>query len=349
METALQDIRDPGDGTQPNRIPQEKIEEFTQMIDQLIKVRVAGDSPLTESFVLELLDYAEASLLDDCTLIDLKPPIIVCGDIHGDYATLLRIFSTQGWPPTRRYLFLGDYVDRGILSLEVITLLLLFKTLYPKDFYILRGNHEAMSVNRIYGFKREVSTLRFTKVLWYRFQSTFNCLPLAALIENKIFCVHGGISFRLKSLQQIRILKRPINLPNDGFLLDLLWADPSQEGRGFEPNEMRNASFTFSESTLRHWLECMGLQMLVRAHEVVPEGFEVSWDGKLITVFSCPNYTSGNKAAVMNISKQMKVTFTAGSSSCPRGSALTVFLFQKYQGKRPAKGRAAGRPRGGHK
>ena len=150
------------------------------------------------------------------------------GDIHGQYYDLLRLFEYGGFPPEANYLFLGDYVDRGKHSLEVICLLLSYKIKYPENFFLLRGNHESASINRIYGFYDECTIYNFNKriiiigrrrysiKLWKTFTECFNCLPVAALIDEKILCMHGGLSPELSNLDQIKRIMRPTDVPDSG-------------------------------------------------------------------------------------------------------------------------------------
>ncbi|KAH1020556.1 hypothetical protein HUJ04_010189 [Dendroctonus ponderosae] len=135
------------------------------------------------------------------------------GDIHGQYTDLLRLFEYGGFPPEANYLFLGDYVDRGKQSLETICLLLAYKIKYPENFFLLRGNHECASINRIYGFYDECKR-RFNIKLWKTFTDCFNCLPIAAIIDEKIFCCHGGLSPDLQGMEQIRHIMRPTDVPD---------------------------------------------------------------------------------------------------------------------------------------
>lgn len=176
----------------------------------------------------------------------------ITGDIHGQYYDLLRLFEYGAFPPESNYLFLGDYVDRGKQSLETICLLLAYKIKYPENFFLLRGNHECASINRIYGFYDECKyhityyivftlTLRFLPnlyvflgkrrysiKLWKTFTDCFNCLPVAAIIDEKIFCCHGGLGPDLQSMEQIRRIMRPTDVPDQGLLCDLLWSDPDK-------------------------------------------------------------------------------------------------------------------------
>ena len=158
------------------------------------------------------------------------------GDIHGEYSDLLRLFEYGGFPPEANYLFLGDYVDRGKQSLETICLLLAFKIKYPENFFILRGNRECASINQIYGFFDECKR-RFNGRPWKVFTDCFNCLPVAALIDDKILCMHGGLSPNLSNLDQIKSLTRPTDVPDTGLLCDLLWSDPGREVQGWGMNE----------------------------------------------------------------------------------------------------------------
>ena len=148
-------------------------------------------------------------------LLELESPLNICGDIHGQYFDLLRLFEYGGYPGYVNYLFLGDYVDRGKYSLEAISLLFAYKIKFPENFFLLRGNHESENINKIYGFYDECKK-RYSIKLWKKFADTFNQLPVAAVIDDKIFCMHGGISPELKDLDQIRNIVRPTEIPEEG-------------------------------------------------------------------------------------------------------------------------------------
>uniref|UniRef100_A0A8C5MRR0 Serine/threonine-protein phosphatase n=1 Tax=Leptobrachium leishanense TaxID=445787 RepID=A0A8C5MRR0_9ANUR len=172
---------------------------------------------MTEAEVRGLCIKSREIFLSQPILLELEAPLKICGDIHGQYTDLLRLFEYGGFPPEANYLFLGDYVDRGKQSLETICLLLAYKIKYPENFFLLRGNHECASINRIYGFYDECKR-RFNIKLWKTFTDCFNCLPIAAIVDEKIFCCHGGLSPDLQSMEQIRRIMRPTDVPDTGVL-----------------------------------------------------------------------------------------------------------------------------------
>ncbi|AQK91454.1 Serine/threonine-protein phosphatase [Zea mays] len=189
------------------------------------------------------------------------------GDIHGQFVDLLRLFDLGGYPPTSTYIFLGDYVDRGKQSLETICLLLAYKLKYPDNIYLLRGNHEDAKINRVYGFYDECKR-RFNVRLWKIFCDCFNCLPMAALIDDKILCMHGGLSPELTSLDQIKDIERPTEIPDYGLLCDLLWSDPSHDTEGWGESD-RGVSCTFGADKLVEFLEKNDLDLVCRAHQIL--------------------------------------------------------------------------------
>merc|ERR1719356_2274837 len=195
-----------------------------ETIQQLLGVkgtRPGKEVDLKEESVRNLCFKSRSLFMTQPMFLELEPPIKIVGDIHGQYYDLLRLFEYGGYPPDANYLFLGDYVDRGKQSIESICLLLAYKIKYTENFFILRGNHECASINRIYGFYDECKR-RYTPRLWKRFTDCFNCLPVAAIVAEKIFCMHGGLSPELKAFDQIKKLARPTDVPDTGLLCDLL-------------------------------------------------------------------------------------------------------------------------------
>ena len=205
---------------------------------------------------------------------------------------------------------MGDYVDRGKQSIECICLLLSYKIKYDENFFLLRGNHEFGSINRIYGFFDECKR-RYNVKLWKSFVDLFNCLPIAASIDDKILLVHGGLSPELKKVEQLQKIVRPTDIPEDGLLCDILWSDPDINVKGdWGPND-RGVSVTFSQKVLEKFLESNNLDLLCRAHQVVEEGYEFFGDRQLVTVFSAPNYCGefDNSGAIMDVDEDLMCSF----------------------------------------
>ncbi|QHO23776.1 Serine/threonine-protein phosphatase [Arachis hypogaea] len=237
------------------------------IISRLLDVRgrPGKQVQLSEAEIKQLCVVSKNIFLRQPNLLELEAPIKICGDVHGQYPDLLRLFEHGGFPPRSNYLFLGDYVDRGKQSLETICLLLAYKIKYPENFFLLRGNHECSSISRIYGFYDECKR-RFNVRMWKTFTDCFNCLPLAALIDDKIICMHGGLSPDLRNLNQIRSLPRPTEVPETGLLCDLLWSDPCGDIEGWGANE-RGVSYTFGADRVTQFLEKHDLDLICRAHQ----------------------------------------------------------------------------------
>ncbi|XP_026661149.2 serine/threonine-protein phosphatase PP1-like isoform X2 [Phoenix dactylifera] len=264
---------------------------------------------LTEAEIRQLCVASKEIFLSQPNLLELEAPIKICGDIHGQYSDLLRLFEYGGFPPAANYLFLGDYVDRGKQSIETICLLLAYKIKYRENFFLLRGNHECASINRIYGFYDECKR-RFNVRLWKVFTDCFNCLPVAALIDEKILCMHGGLSPDLKNLDQIRNIARPVDVPDQGLLCDLLWADPDKDIEGWGEND-RGVSYTFGPDRVSELLQKQDLDLICRAHQVVEDGYEFFAKRQLVTIFSAPNYCGefDNAGAMMSVDDTLTCSF----------------------------------------
>ncbi|KAM3727420.1 Serine/threonine-protein phosphatase PP1 isozyme [Dirofilaria immitis] len=244
--------------------------------------------------ICEMIETARVLFSSEGALIDISIPLIVVGDIHGQYADLQRIFAAVGQPGRTRFLFLGDYVDRGPQSLECICSLVAWKIAYPKRIFLLRGNHEFASVNREYGFYDELAA-RFSvgqaMRLWKEFNDLFSIFPFSALIKNKILCMHGGLSPHLESLNDIRNIKMPVmEVFPDSLEQDLVWSDPKLDIRGYEPNKLRNVSVAFGEDVVHKMCKRLNLDLIIRAHQVMENGYGFFAGRKLVTLFSAPLY-----------------------------------------------------------
>ena len=278
--------------------------DVDSIIEKLLSVR--GNKPgkqvdLKEEEIKFLIEKSNQIIKEQKMLVELEAPLHVCGDIHGQYYDLLRIFEHCGYPGEYNYLFLGDYVDRGKQSLETVCLLLAYKIKYPTKVTLLRGNHESSVTNRIYGFYDECKR-RYNVRLWRSFTDLFNFLPVAAIIDDKILCMHGGLSPELKNLQNIENISRPTDIPDSGLLCDLLWSDPDKEVLEYDEND-RGVSVIFGEKIVEDFNKKNDLDLIIRAHQVVDEGYEFFANRQLITIFSAPNYCGefDNSAGIMII------------------------------------------------
>ena len=275
----------------------------------LIRSKGSKQVQLSEGQIKWLIQTAKDIFTKQPVFLELEPPITICGDTHGQYPDLLRLFDIGGFPPETNYIFLGDYVDRGKQSIETICLLLAYKIKYEENFFLLRGNHESASINRIYGFYDECKK-RYNLKLWKLFTDCFNSLPIAACIDDKILLMHGGLSPELTSLDQLRKIIRPTDIPEEGLLCDLVWSDPDQSCRLWGAND-RGVSVVFGQKILEKFLNKNDLDLLCRAHQVVEEGYEFFGDRQLVTVFSAPNYCGefDNAGAMMFVDESLMCSF----------------------------------------
>ncbi|KAI5454038.1 serine/threonine protein phosphatase Pzh1 [Naganishia albida] len=287
--------------------------DVDNMIQRLLEAGYSGkvtkNPPLKNAEITSVCLAAREVFLSQPTLIELSPPVKIVGDVHGQYADLIRLFEMCGFPPSANYLFLGDYVDRGKQSLETILLLLCYKIKYPENFFLLRGNHECANVTRVYGFYDECKRRTNIKT-WKTFIDVFNTLPIASIVASKIFCVHGGLSPSLSSMDDIRRIQRPTDVPDYGLLNDLVWSDPSDTALEWEDNE-RGVSYCYGKAVINAFLATHDMDLICRAHMVVEDGYEFYNDRTLVTVFSAPNYCGefDNFAAVMSVSEDLLCSF----------------------------------------
>ena len=323
---------------------------------------------------IELCDQVERIFIEEPTVLEVRAPVKIFGDLHGQFGDLMRLFDEYGAPSLSGdityidYLFLGDYVDRGMYSLETIALLFALKIEYPSNIHMIRGNHEAKDINALFGFRTEcaerfgaqrtssggvrtsssldghgngggggvVDALETEEPLgawgedlyaggdddnmgphqgeglraWARVNETFDWMPLCANIEGKILCMHGGIGRWIESVEQIRAIKRPVGMEDGGqLLMDLLWSDPtsSDDIHGVQPSPRGPGLVTFGPDRVDTFVRQNRLQMIVRAHECVMDGFERFAGGKLITLFSATNYcgSANNAGAILVLGRDL--------------------------------------------
>jgi len=243
----------------------------------------------------------------------------IVGDIHGQFDDLKQLISIAGSPKDVTYLFLGDFVDRGEASIRTICLCWLLKLRYPDRMFLLRGNHECRSITQCYGFYDECVMLFGNTLVWSAFMRAFDCLPLTAMIEGRIFCTHAGLSPNLSTLDDIRQLDRFREVPHDGPICDLLWSDPWEHpGWSFS---YRGAGYQFGQDISEQFNHENGADFIARAHHVVMEGYEWHHDRNVVTVFSAPNYGGqvGNLGAFMCIDEHFECNFTTLPNASTQG------------------------------
>ncbi|AAZ10953.1 serine/threonine-protein phosphatase PP1, putative [Trypanosoma brucei brucei TREU927] len=264
---------------------------------------------IREEDIRTILNTVRDVFMSQPMLLEITPPVRICGDIHGQYYDLLRVFEKCGFPPYSNYLFLGDYVDRGRHSVETITLLFCYKIVYPENFFLLRGNHECASINKMYGFFDDVKR-RYNIKLFKAFTDVFNTMPVCCVVSEKIICMHGGLSPDMTSLASVNEIERPLDVPDKGILCDLLWADPEDEVKGFLESD-RGVSYLFGEDIVTDFLDMVDMDLVVRAHQVMERGYGFFANRQLVTIFSAPNYCGefDNDAAVMNVDEKLQCSF----------------------------------------
>lgn len=245
----------------------------------------------------------------ESNVLRVRSPIILCGDIHGQFHDLLEIFQLGGYPPETNYLFIGDFVDRGRDSIETIVFLLCLKIRYPSRIFLTRGNHECINISRTYGLYDEVLQKYRSIEVWHILTDLFNYLPLCALIENQMFCAHGGLSPEITNTDDINSINRIQDIPTTGAVTDLVWSDPDdRQGWSTSP---RGTGFTFGIDISMQFNHTNNLTLIARAHQLVTEGYNWCHNHNVVTVFSAPNYCyrCGNQAAIMLIDENLKYTF----------------------------------------
>jgi len=315
-ETPAETVEDDGDkDTEKQDVQKKPVEDVKQEevrtsgpdIDKWIE-DVKERKRLSERDFHTLCDMVKDILGEESNVQPVSTPVTVCGDIHGQFPDLLKLFETGGSiADGTRYIFMGDYVDRGMYSLETLTYLLLLKVRYPDRITLLRGNHESRQITQVYGFYEECLQKYGSVNPWKWCTQVFDYLTVAALIDGRILCVHGGLSPDIRTIDQIRsTIPRKQEIPHDGPFCDLVWSDP-EEVDGMTPSN-RGAGYLFGASVVREFVEVNGLELVSRSHQLVQEGYKYFFppDNFLITVWSAPNYCyrCGNIAAIMEVDEK---------------------------------------------
>ncbi|KAJ3719019.1 Metallo-dependent phosphatase-like protein [Lentinula guzmanii] len=282
-------------------------------IEQLLRKQL-----LHEVLLREICEKTKEVLMRESNVVHVSAPVTVVGDIHGQFYDLIEIFRIGGYAPNTNYLFLGDYVDRGLFSVETISLLTCLKLRYPDRVQLIRGNHESRAVTQTYGFYTECVRKYGSSHVWTYFTDMFDFLTLSVVIDDRIFCVHGGLSPSIHSIDQIKVVDRfrgechaltlfaifmfSLEIPHEGPMADLVWSDPDPEKEDFAISP-RGAGYTFGSGVVHKFLEINKMTHILRAHQLCMEGYASLFDRHLSTVWSAPNYCyrCGNSASILEV------------------------------------------------
>lgn len=228
---------------------------------------------------------------------------------------------------------MGDFVDRGYYSVETFLLLLALKVRYPDRITLIRGNHESRQITQVYGFYDECLKKYGSVNVWRYCTEVFDYLSLAAVIDDRIFCVHGGLSPNIEDIDKIRSIDRKQEVPHEGSMCDLLWSDP-EEMQGWQLSP-RGAGYLFGGDTVATWNQRNRIELIARAHQLVMEGHKSMFDDTLVTVWSAPNYCyrCGNVAAILELDEHLNrsyKTFEAAPAEFreppPKNPVMEYFL-----------------------
>ncbi|KAK8808621.1 hypothetical protein WA158_008522 [Blastocystis sp. Blastoise] len=286
----------------------EKKCEDTNEIEEWFNT-VSSCNILLEKDIEKICSKAKEILIKEQNIQPIQTPITVCGDVHGQFYDVLELFKVGGKCPDVNYLFLGDYVDRGLYSVETVTLLFLLKIRYPTKVYILRGNHECRQITQAYGFYDECLRKFGNVNAWKSITDLFDYLPLGSVIDSSIFAVHAGLSPHIQSIDQLQLLDRVQEIPHEGIISDILWSDPDNcEGWDESP---RGVGYIFGKDISQQFNHTNHLKCIARAHQLQNNGYSWTHDMNVVTIFSAPNYCyrCDNLAAIMDIDEHMNYEF----------------------------------------
>ena len=301
-------------------------------VDQWLNT-VKNGGVLPERDLRILCEKVKEILIEESNVQPVSAPVTICGDIHGQFHDLLELFNKGGEIPATRYIFMGDFVDRGYNSVETFQLLLCYKLKYPAHITLLRGNHETRQITTVYGFYDETIRKYGNANPWKYCTEVFDYLGIGAVVEGKIFCIHGGLSPEIKTLDQIRLIDRRMEIPHEGPFCDLMWSDPEEiETWAMSP---RGAGWIFGSRVTSEFNHINELELVARAHQLVMDGFKYWFkDQTLVTVWSAPNYCyrCGNVASILNVNQQLERSFdifhavTESSKAIPYRNVVPYFL-----------------------
>ena len=248
-------------------------------------------------------------LENETSLIKIDAPVTIIGDLHGQFFDLLQFIDLGDFPSNTQYLFLGNYINKGKNSVETLTLLLAYKVRFPEQVWLLRGNHETLEMARSQGFFHECAS-KYSQEMWSKFITVFKYLPIAAIVSDRIFCVHSGLSPLLNDLSQISQLKKPMDVGDSGLVHDLLSSQPSKANNGFCETEK---GVSYGMDVVDEFLKKYGFDLMIRGNQLVDPGFKFPFmpNKCLLTLFSAPDFCNkfGNRGGMLRVDFDLKCTF----------------------------------------
>ena len=284
---------------------------------KVLRDHLTREGKLEKADLLELINLFQAQIKSEPNILKIQDPVTVVGDIHGQFYDLLKLLEVGGSPETTKYLFLGDYVDRGAFSIECVLLLCAIKLNYKTTVLMLRGNHECRQMTSFFNFKQECE-IKYDLEVYDKIMETFDCLPISCLINEKFIAIHGGISPDIDKVLDITKINRFTEPPKTGPMCDMLWSDPVEKDEeamtvSWVENSTRGCSYVFGAKAATPFLTKNDILSIIRAHEAQLEGFKMyKWNNNVdfpsvITIFSAPNYCDvyNNKAAVISFKNNM--------------------------------------------
>ena len=301
-------------------------------IDKCIADLKAGKI-LPEKVLRRCCEKIKELLIEESNVQPVSAPVTLCGDIHGQFYDLLELFRIGGEIPDTNYVFMGDFVDRGYNSVETFELLMCYKIKYPSHITLLRGNHESRQITVVYGFLDEIVRKYGNSNPWSYCMEVFDLLPIGAVIDGEVLCLHGGLSPETRTIDQIRTIERNVEIPHDGPFCDLMWSDPDNIETWVLSN--RGAGWLFGSKVTKEFNHINNLQLIARAHQLAQDGY-MYWfpNDILVTVWSAPNYCyrCGNLAAILELDQNLNRNFKTfkevpeSNRSIPPKQVLPYFL-----------------------
>jgi diadenosine tetraphosphatase ApaH/serine/threonine PP2A family protein phosphatase len=240
-------------------------------VDAWLETLQSGEC-ISERNLKQLCTIVSELLMEESNVQPVTSPVTIVGDLHGQLFDLLHMLQQVGGsPPNTKYIFLGDFVDRGHHSVETLSLLMCLKAKYPGCVTLVRGNHESRQVTQVYGFYDEVMRKYGNASAWRHCVAVFDCMSLGAIVDGRVLCVHGGLSPEVCTIDQIRTIDRQQEIPHGGAFCDLVWSDPEEISEPWQISP-RGAGYLFGSKVTDEFNHINDLNLIARAHQLVMEG-----------------------------------------------------------------------------